>query len=169
MRVRDTTVEDAEAVREVHFESITELGRDGYDERQVSAWAKGCESADYSSAIESEGGDFVVAEEGGNVAAFGSVRFVSPEGYESTAEAEVTGVYVRPSVARTGVGSAVLAALERRTRERDARTIGLSASLNAVPFYESHGYERVREYAHEFSGSESTGVTGTVVEMRKEL
>jgi hypothetical protein len=46
---------------------------------------------------------------------------------------------------------------------------GRPASLNAVPFYELHGYERVREHDHEFSGHGSTGVTGTVVEMKKEL
>jgi hypothetical protein len=39
----------------------------------------------------------------------------------------------------------------------------LTASLNAMPFYEQHGYERLREQRHEF-GDE---VTGRVVEMRK--
>ncbi len=42
-------------------------------------------------------------------------------------------------------------------------------TLHAVPFYEWHGYERVREYMHEFSSHESIVVTGTVVEMKKNL
>lgn len=169
MHVRAARTSDAETVREVHFESITGLGPEGYDEEQVEAWASGCESADYESAIEAEGGAFVVAEKGRDVVAFGSVRFEPPEGYEAAVAAEVTGVYVHPSVARTGVGSAALAELERLARERPVRTLGLSATVNAVPFYESHGYERVREYVHEFSGHESTGVEGTVVEMKKRL
>ncbi len=169
MHVRDATVEDAEAVRKLHAESIGKLGPESYDEEQVEAWAKGCESAEYASAIEGEGGDFVVAEDDGTVVAFGSVKFDSPEGYVATVDAEITGVYVQPSVARTGVGSAVLAELEQRTRERGVRALGLTASLNSIPFYESHGYERVREHGHEFSSSESTGVTGTVVEMKTEL
>ncbi len=169
MRVRDATTDDAEAIRAVHAESITELGREGYDERQVTAWAEGCESAEYAAAIEADAGAFVVAEDEDDVVAFGTVRFEPPEEHAAAVESEVTGVYVHPSVARTGVGSAVLAELERRAREQATRTLGLSASLNAVPFYESRGYERVREYAHEFSSHESTGVTGTVVEMRKEL
>ena len=169
MHVREATTDDAEAVRSVHSESITELGPEGYAEPQVAAWARGCESADYSSVIENEETEFVVAEDEGTVVAFGSATLESPEEYEPAVEAEVTGVYVHPTVARTGVGSAVLSEIERRVRDRDTHALGLSASLNAVSFYEEHGYERVREYTHEFSSSESTSVTGTLVEMKKEL
>ncbi|XVH33258.1 GNAT family N-acetyltransferase (plasmid) [Haloferacaceae archaeon DSL9] len=84
-------------------------------------------------------------------------------------DAEVTGVYVHPSVARQGVGTRIYTELERRARTHDVQTVGLSASRNAVAFYEAHGYERVREYTHAFSSHESTGVTGTVVEMKKKL
>ncbi|PSP74853.1 hypothetical protein BRC81_16875 [Halobacteriales archaeon QS_1_68_20] len=105
----------------------------------------------------------------GPVVAFGSLTFAAPEDYEAEADAEVTGVYVHPEAASQGVGSAVLADLERRARAGGVATLGLSASLNAVAFYEDHGYERVRAYVHEFSAAASTGVEGTVVEMRKDL
>jgi hypothetical protein len=36
-----------------------------------------------------------------------------------------------------------------------------------VPFYASRGYERVEERTHEFSAGPETGVTGTVVELRR--
>lgn len=52
---------------------------------------------------------------------------------------------------------------------RVVQMLSLSASLNAVPFYKAHGYERVREQSHEFSSHESTGVTGSIVEMKKRL
>jgi putative acetyltransferase len=169
MRVRDATTDDAGEIRAVHVESITKLGREDYDERQVAAWAKGCESAEYTPAIEADSGAFVVAEDEGDVVAFGTVRFEPPEEYTAAVDGEVTGVYVHPSVARTRVGSAVLAELERRAREQETITLGLAASLNAVPFYESRGYERVSKYVCEFSSRESTDVTGTVVEMKKGL
>jgi predicted GNAT family acetyltransferase len=92
-----------------------------------------------------------------------------PSEYESSVDAEITGVYVHPSVTRNGVGTEILTNLEQEARGRDNRTLGLSASLNAVPFYEYHGYERVRAYTHEFSGSASTGVDGQIIEMKKEL
>ncbi|WP_458190278.1 GNAT family N-acetyltransferase [Haladaptatus sp. NG-WS-4] len=169
MEIRTARPSDGESVREVHSTSIEELGLEGYTQKQVTAWARGCESADYSTAIESNDLQFVVAEVEGDVVGFGSVTFDAPETYETEADAEVTGVYAHPAVARSGVGTEIYVELERRARARDVQTLGLSATLNAVPFYEFHGYERVREYTHEFSSHESTGVTGTVVEMRKEL
>ncbi|MFC6826079.1 GNAT family N-acetyltransferase [Halopelagius fulvigenes] len=169
MRTRDATPADADAIRTVHYRAIEELGPRAYSREQVDAWAEGCESADYVSAIEANEREFIVAELDGEVEAFGSLKLLPPDGYEADVDAEVTGVYVHPSAVRRGVGTSVYSELERRARTHNVRTLGLSASLNAVSFYEARGYVRVREYTHEFSGHESTGVTGTVVEMKKEL
>ncbi|AUV81144.1 N-acetyltransferase [Salinigranum rubrum] len=166
MDVRDADPSDAEAIREVHARSITELGRQAYSPEQVDAWVQGCESADYASAIESDDLTFIVAEKEGQIVGFGSLRF---ETSESDSDAEVTAVYVHPSVVRQGVGTAIHAELERRARAHGAQSLGLSSSLNAVPFYEARGYEHFGERFHEFSAHEETGVTGTVVEMRKRL
>lgn len=162
MNLREATPADVEAIRAVHYEAITGLGPAAYDEAQVAAWAEGCAVADYS-AVGDEGVYFVVAEDERGVLAFGSLRLAPRD----DADADVTAVYVHPSVAREGVGSAVLEALERRTHDRGAETLALTASLNAVPFYEARGYRRVGERDHEFSASEDTGVTGRVVEMQK--
>ncbi len=169
MHIREATPSDCDAVRHVHAESITGLGVEEYSQEQVDAWATGCESADYSSAIESESLDYVVAEDDRGVVGFGSVKYESSERYEATVDAEITAVYVLPEMAREGVGSGLYAELERRARERGVRALGLSASKNAVPFYEAQGYERVREFAHEFSSHDDTGVEGIVVKMKKEL
>lgn len=169
MRIRDATPADAEAIREVHSTSITELGTQAYSREQVEAWALGCESADYTAAIEHEDMEYVVAESGDEVVGFGSMKTVPPEGYEAAADAEVTGVYVHPSVARDGVGTRIYGELEDRARDAGVGTLVLGASRNAVPFYEAHGYDRVREFDHEFSAHESTGVTGRIVEMTKDL
>lgn len=169
MRVREAKPTDSEVVRSVHSDSIRGLGTEAYSEEQVAAWARGCESADYAAAIEADELAYVVAEIEDDVVGFGSLELGPPDGYEADADAEVTGVYVHPSVAREGVGTRIYEELERRARARDVRTLGLTASRNAVPFYEAHGYERVREDAHEFSSHESTNVTGIVVEMTKDL
>lgn len=169
MAIREATAADADAIRRVHRESIEGLGPTAYSREQVAAWAAGCESADYSAPIESDDRHFVVAERDDDLSGFGSLSFHSPDEYVETVDAEVTGVYVDPSIARQGVGTDLLSALEREARHRGVETLGLSASRNAVLFYESHGYERVRTYEHEFSSGESTGVTGEVVEMNKRL
>jgi putative acetyltransferase len=167
VNVREATVTDAEAVRQVHRRSIKGLGPEAYDPEQVRAWAAGCESADYAGSIEDDG-VFLVAERDG-IVGFGSLSLVAPGGYASDVDAEVTGVYVDPDVVRRGVGTALYRGLERRARERDVDRLGLLASRNAVAFYEDRGYERVRERDHEFSAHEATSVTGTVVEMVKPL
>lgn len=169
MAVRDATPADAEAVRSVHEASIRELGTQAYSREQVDAWAAGCESADYAAAIEADDTTYLVAEHEGEVVGFGSLSHATPDGYEASVDAEVTGVYVHPDVARDGVGTRLYRELERRARAAGRETLGLQASRNAVPFYDAHGYERVAEHDHEFSGHEDTGVTGVVVEMRKRL
>lgn len=167
MNVRDAVAADAEAIRGVHARAIRELGTAAYTSEQVEAWAAGCESADYEGAIRDL--EFLVAERDDRVVGFGSLTWDSPEEYEAAVDAELTAVYVEPSGTRQGVGSAIYDELERRARRREVGVLGLSASRNAVPFYEALGYERVREYDHEFSSHESTGVTGTIVEMTREL
>lgn len=169
MEVRTATPADAEAVRRVHRASIEGLGPSAYTQEQVDAWARGCESTEYTASIRSDDLFFIVAEDTNQILGFGSLCFESPSGYEACVDAEITGVYVHPSVARNGVGTTLLISLEQEARERDCWTLGLSASLNAVPFYGHHGYERVRAYTHEFSSSVSTGVEGQVIEMKKEL
>lgn len=168
MEIRDATGNDAPAIRRVHEASIRGLGPETYDDRQVEAWAAGCASADYAASIDEDGSEFVVAEDDGTILGFGSLSHDADD-YPIHVDTEVTAVYVAPSAAREGVGTAILDELETRARARGAERLVLTASQNAVPFYRRHGYVRHRSIQHEFSPGESTGVTGTVVEMVKPL
>ncbi len=49
-------------------------------------------------------------------------------------------LYVRPGFYRTGVGSALLAELERHALDVGASQITLESSITARSFYERHGY-----------------------------
>lgn len=168
LAVREATLRDREAIRTVHRESILGLGPAAYDEEQVEAWAAGCAGADYASGIEGEE-PFLLATVGEEVVGFASLSVGVPERYAADVDGEVSGVYVHPTHAGRGVGSRLLAAIEERAREAGIARLGLTASANAVGFYDSRGYERVRAYAHEFSADRSTGITGRVVEMVREL
>lgn len=164
LTVRPARAADAERVCAVHGAAIRELGSQAYSPRQVAAWDHDRSPADY--AVD---GDvpFLVAERD-EVVGFGELQpdpgdylRALPDDY-----GEVRAVYVHPDAARSGVGTRLLRALETRAREHDRAGLGLWASLNAVGFYERRGYEPVAERTHEFGDS---GVTGTVVEMRREL
>lgn len=187
--VRDATDADRGAISDVHVAAIRELGPAAYDDRVVDAWAGGSEARSTSGGRDpSASGDdedrdpagypigetdaaFVVAEVNGRVAGFGDVTGVDPNDYDVVAEeradatGEVRAVYVHPDFARRGVGSALLAELERRARDRGFETLVLTASLNAVPFYEHRGYEAVTTVTHEFGGE----VPGDAVVMRRSL
>lgn len=163
MQIREATPEDREAIYRVHQASIEELGPRGYDEAQVAAWGAGGGPGDYD--VDSDTNHFVVAESDGDVVGFGEFDADTGEYLTTGPEAEVKAVYVDPGVAREGVGSALLAELKATARERGHESFGLCSSLNAVGFYDRHGYSRVGEQPHEFSG----GVEGTVMEMYIDL
>lgn len=161
--VREATWADGAAVRDVHVASIEGLGVRGYDAEQVAAWAGGLQPDDY--AIDARETYFVVAERGDRLVGFGTLTNEPGDHFRKPVGAEVTAVYVRPAVARRGVGSRLYGALESHARDEGVDSLGLWASRHAVPFYEAHGYERVSERVHEFGD----GVEGTVVEMHKAL
>ena len=71
----------------------------------------------------------VVAERGGAIVGLGGL-----------AGAEIKRVYVDPAHHRAGVGTALMAALERMAARRGVAEVVVAASPNAVAFYERRGY-----------------------------
>ena len=69
----------------------------------------------------------------------GRIYFNSPE------EAQIRGVAVDEGRSRQGVGSAIIAELERRMKDRGARRIIVNARDKAVGFYEKLGYRVLNE------------------------
>ncbi|PSP65631.1 GNAT family N-acetyltransferase [Halobacteriales archaeon QH_8_64_26] len=160
--IREATPDDALAVRDVHIASIEGLGPSAYDPEVVAAWAHDRDTVEYP--ITADGSCSPVAEER-KLVGFGWLAFEPGEHLVAEIGAEVTAAYVRPEVAREGVGSALLAELEGAARERGIKTLGSWASLPALPFYLARGYERVTEHVHEFA----PGVEGRIIEMETEL
>lgn len=166
--VRPASPGDAAAIEAAHVAAIERCGPAAYDEEAVAAWAERPDGAEpyREQAAADDGEVFVVAEVDGSVAGFG--HLVPPgerEDADAAEPAEVVAVYVHGDHARRGVGTALLDHLEAAARERGAGALVLTASLNAVGFYERHGYERVREAVHETTG----GVELDVLDMRKDL
>ena len=94
-----------------------------------------------------------VAETDGEIAGFGQVNLdgeasETPREGGGTVVGEVTAVYVHPDHVRRGVGSALLDRLEAHARDEGLDALSLTASLNAVPFYERAGYEPAEEVTH---------------------
>jgi len=153
--VREATERDSDAMLDLHVASIRAFGPDAYDDGQVDAWAYTEGGPSYP--IDDPGHVVVVAEaDDGPLVGFGDV---------SPSENELYAVYVHPDHARVGVGTAILDCLERTARQRGADYLELTASKNAVGFYEQATYERLGLVEHEPSGPHD--VTLECVRMRK--
>lgn len=159
--VRPTTAADAAEILALHVASIRAFGPAAYDERQVDAWATKEHGPEGYPVSDDRKRMFVVETDDG-LAGFGQLNL---DDGASGDDAEVGAVYVHPDYARRGVGSTLLAKLEDVAREEGFVSVSLLASLNAVPFYERAGYERVEEATHATTGD----VELTCVRMRKPL
>ncbi|MDN4060636.1 GNAT family N-acetyltransferase [Massilia sp. YIM B02769] len=86
-------------------------------------------------------GGATVAEEAGRMLGYAAVDVVS---------GEVDAVFVEPGEHGRGIGRMLLAAAEDMARAAGCRRLFLSASLNAVPFYQRAGFIALREalYPH---------------------
>ena len=81
------------------------------------------------------------------------------------AESELRACYVVPAAARSGVGSALVAEIERLARYHGLIHLELLSSLTAEPFYRALGYE-VEDRVEHVLGS---GGRMPAVKMRKAL
>src|SRR5262249_13914583 len=78
---------------------------------------------------------------------------------------ELRACYVGTKAARRGVGSAIVAEIERIAREHGLAHLQLESSVTAEPFYSALGYEIVERGEHVIA----PGVPMAAVKMRKRL
>lgn len=81
------------------------------------------------------------------------------------ATGEVDAVFVDPHAGGRGIGKTMLAALERMALAHGHTRLYLSASLNAVPFYQEAGFVVLRNAAY----PHPCGIALACVEMEKPL
>ena len=149
VHVRDARPGDAMPVFALHVAACRRLGGLHYTEEQLLDWADKRGDGPERYATE----DLLVAERDGDVVGFGERD-----------DGEVVACYVHPDHARTGVGTALLEHLHAELRDAGHDRATLTASLNAIAFYERHGYEAVERYA-----LEPAEIEFPVVEMEREL
>jgi len=162
--VREAVPGDAHRICDVHPAPIKGLAGQSYTEEQVAAWAHDRDPNDY--AIVSEDTYFVVAEDETAVIGFGWLKLDAGEYFQTEVEGEITAIYIHPSVTGQGIGSRIYTELETQAIRQNIASLGLWASLNAVPLYEAQGYENVAE--HEHIHEHQDGIELTPVEMAKQ-
>lgn len=129
-RIRRAELADSENICRVHKASITALCGGDYTPGQIEAWIGQRQAVDYVKAIQSA--CFFVAEEDGQIIGFSLMQ---------PAQGVINAVYVHPEHVGRGVGTLLLAALEREARAAGLSRVTLNATLNSVLFYKARGYE----------------------------
>jgi putative acetyltransferase len=127
--IRRAVESDSPHVYEVHVRSIREVCAPSYTPEEIHDWTVRKRPEGYVPVIKTR--DFFVATADERVVGFSEFN---PE------TSEVAAVYVHPEFTGQGVGRALLEHAEAAALARGATRLHLSSSLNAVPFYEKHGY-----------------------------
>jgi putative acetyltransferase len=105
-----------------------------YPPAVIATWCAAPPPAGMPLLLRAGGG--IVAEEGGQAVGYAVL---------DADTGEVDAVFVDPAQHGRGIGQALLLTLEALARERGLDLLFLSASLNAVPFYERAGFHALRE------------------------
>lgn len=153
VRVRRMREADTSAVARVHEAAARDGASSAYD--NPGRWTRDREAADYHDDVEAPDVTMLVAEVEDSVAGFGAADLE---------EGTVVADYVHPDYQDRGVGTALLTRLETALTEAGHDVVRLTASLNAVSFYDRRGYEIV-----ERTTLDEAEVEFEVVKMRREL
>ncbi len=132
---------DLPLLAEIRFAAIEESTGEDYDEAQRRAWASAADD-DEGFAQKLEKSLTLVALIGG-----GPVGFIVLQGKDL-----IDQLYVHPAVARTGVASALVDAIEKLAASRGTATLVADASDTARPFFEKLGYQAVHRNTIEIDG-----------------
>ncbi|MGG7056398.1 acetyltransferase [Nitrosomonas sp. ANs5] len=129
MRFRNYITADTEALIAVYRAAALVLGRQGYTEEQINAWAMYPEDAEAFRRTLAKGVTLCAVIDG-VPAAFGQLHPVDHIAY----------MYCHPDHARRGLGSAILSMLEAHAQSKGVTAVRVEASAVARPFFERFGY-----------------------------
>jgi len=149
--IRRAEPSDAEAIASAHLDSIRSIGPGYYEPAIVQDWGAHVEAGLYLRAM-SRGEVFFVAIDRQRDASSSVLGFSSHAQYGN---GHGVGVYVRGSVARCGVGSALLRAAEADAIASHATSLEIDASLAAADFYARHGFLETGRGSHRLPSGRS--------------
>lgn len=129
------TPADAADMHRIHTDAVTAVCAAFVDPAAVAAWLHGRTAAKYVEAADTGGETFWIAVlEDGPVIGFASWR-----------QDELVSLFVDPAHHGCGVGDALFEACEKDAAANGHMPRRLTATLNAVSYYEARGFRRVRD------------------------
>ena len=148
---------EARVFLEIHHAAVRGLAADDYPALVVEAWAPPITDQVLDRFLANRDHELrLIAELDGEPAGIGAIV---------VSQSELRACYVAPSAARRGVGSALVAEIERIAREQGLDHLQLESSVTAEPFYAALGYHVESRHEHLLA----PGVLMAAVTMRKPL
>ena len=131
--VREMRPEDARYFLEIHHAAVRGIAAKDYPVSVVEAWARPITDYVLERFLANREGELrLVAEIDGEMVGIGAIV---------VGNSELRACYVAPNAARRGVGSALVADIERIAREHGLDHLQLESSVTAEPFYSALGYQ----------------------------
>lgn len=132
--IRRIGIDDHSDVRHVHAKSMTAKSLDALSQAEIEAFVAFVRSPAYSDAL--------MAED--VYGAFAERQLVGTASWHVNGDdgrtARISSVFVDPLFCGLGIGRRLLAEVETRARQSGFGQFGISATINAVPFFEKLGY-----------------------------
>ncbi|MFB6197960.1 MAG: GNAT family N-acetyltransferase [Halobacteriaceae archaeon] len=157
VEIRRARMDERDAISAVHATAVQNVPPIAYDEKELAAWEASLSSVSY--AIDEGKSLFLVAEEETNIIGFGEARLD---------ETELVKLYVHPEHQDQGVATRLLERIETGLRSRGADSVYVESSVNAAPFYERNGFDRIGTHQKTIA-SDKTTVEMLVIDMVKSL
>lgn len=131
--IRKAEIDDVPTLKALHDRAVLELCRSDYTIDQLVGWVNRSPLEKYYWRLGVQ--RIFIAEEGGRILGF--VRW-----YPKTNE--LCSICVEPEFARQGIGTRLMDVACEDAREHNVETLWLDASLTAVPFYQTLGWDYVK-------------------------
>lgn len=153
--VREASEDDRGAIYEVHVAAVQGVTSSTYSDVELAIWEATLSPDMYS--LDRPDGLFLVVERKSEIVGFVEASVTDPE---------IDKLYVDPRCQRNGVATLLVEEIEYRIRGHEESSLYVEASLNAVPFYESVGFEQTGTLDKTIT-HEDTTIVMTVADMQK--
>ena len=157
LTVRPMQPADARRFLEIHHAAVRGTAAKDYSASVIDAWARPITDQLIERFLANRDDEVrLMAEIDGEPVGIGAIVI---------SHSELRACYVAPTAARRGVGSALVAEIERIAREHGLHQLELQSSITAEPFYSALGYEVESRGEHFIA----PGVPMAAIKMRKRL
>ena len=135
MNVRRCRKSDAEDIAELHSKTVKAVNSEDYSKEIIRKWSD-TDSSLYKDLSEFDQVKYFVAEKDGNIFGFSCLN---------TEEKAIKAIYTDKDHQGEGFGTALLKKMEEFAREKGIDSLTCDSSITAKKFYQSKGYEVVRQ------------------------